>query len=162
MTCKCAWLNLVLVDWAVHQKPVMGELTQLSLRSRILLNRLTTPLDQQLPESQCGFRKERRTINMVFAARQRQEKCQEQNADLFSTYVNLTEAFDIINRDGLWKSMDALRSSSPWWSISMMACKREPRTVWAIYGHQCSCVFAAFLFSLIDLCNVNKCFRKQM
>ncbi|KAK7091340.1 hypothetical protein V1264_009034 [Littorina saxatilis] len=53
--------------------------------ARILLNRLTAHLDQGLlPESQCGFRKERGTIDMVFAARQLQEKCQEQNSDHLS------------------------------------------------------------------------------
>ena len=52
---------------------------------RILLNRLTTLLNQGLiPESQCGFRKERGTIDMVFAAKLLQEKCQEQHIDLFS------------------------------------------------------------------------------
>ena len=74
--------------------------------ARILLNRLTTHLDQGLlPESQCGFRKERGTTDMVFAARQLQEKCQEQNSDLFSTYVDLTKAFDTVSREGLWKIM---------------------------------------------------------
>ena len=74
--------------------------------ARILLNRLTVHLDQGLlPESQCGFRKERGTIDMVFAARQLQEKCQEQNFDLFSTYVDLTKAFDTVGREGLWKIM---------------------------------------------------------
>ena len=74
--------------------------------ARILLNRLTAHLEQGLlPESQCGFRKERGTIDMVFAARQLQEKCQEQNTDLFSTYVDLTKAFDTVSRDGLWKIM---------------------------------------------------------
>ncbi|XP_070207983.1 uncharacterized protein [Littorina saxatilis] len=58
-----------------------------------------------LPESQCGFRKERGTIDMVFAARQLQEKCQEQNSDLFSTYVDLTKAFDTVSREGLWNIM---------------------------------------------------------
>ena len=42
---------------------------------------------------------------MVFAARQLQEKCQEQNSDLFSTYVDLTKAFDTVSREGLWKIM---------------------------------------------------------
>ena len=42
---------------------------------------------------------------MVFAARQLQEKCQEQNADLYSTYVNWTKAFDTVSRDGLWRIM---------------------------------------------------------
>ncbi|KAI8479295.1 hypothetical protein Bbelb_429670, partial [Branchiostoma belcheri] len=44
-------------------------------------------------------------VSMVFAARQLQEKCQEQNCDLFSTYVDLTKAFDSVCREGLWKIM---------------------------------------------------------
>ncbi|XP_069960323.1 RNA-directed DNA polymerase from mobile element jockey [Cherax quadricarinatus] len=71
--------------------------------ARVLLNRLNEHLEQGLlPESQCGFRKDRGTIDMVFAARQLQEKCQEQNADLYSTYVDLTKAFDTVSREGLW------------------------------------------------------------
>ena len=42
---------------------------------------------------------------MVFAARQLQEKCQEQNSELLSTYVDLTKAFDTVSRGGLWKIM---------------------------------------------------------
>ena len=41
---------------------------------------------------------------MIFAARQLQEKCQEQIVDLYSTYVDLTKAFDTVSREGLWKS----------------------------------------------------------
>ena len=56
--------------------------------ARILLNRLIDHLEQGLlPESQCGFRKERGTTDMIFAARQLQEKCQEQNVDLYTTFV---------------------------------------------------------------------------
>ena len=74
--------------------------------ARVLLNRLTVHLEQGLlPESQCGFRKARGTVDMVFAARQLQEKCQEQNADLYSTYVDLTKAFDTVSREGLWRIM---------------------------------------------------------
>lgn len=74
--------------------------------ARVLLNRLIAHLEQGLlPESQCGFRKDRGTIDMVFAARQLQEKCQEQNADLYSTYVDLTKAFDTVSREGLWRIM---------------------------------------------------------
>ena len=42
---------------------------------------------------------------MIFTARQLQEKCQEQNADLYMTFVDLTKAFDTVSRDGLWKIM---------------------------------------------------------
>ena len=45
------------------------------------------------------------TIDMVFAARHLQEKCQEQNTDFFSTFVDLTKAFDTVCRKGLWKIM---------------------------------------------------------
>ena len=73
--------------------------------ARVLLNRLNEHLEQSglLPESKCGFRKTRGTIDMIFTARQLQEKCQEQNVDLYMTFVDLTKAFDTISREGLWK-----------------------------------------------------------
>ena len=79
--------------------------------ARVLLNRLNEHLERSglLPESQCGFRKNRGTINMIFTARQLarqlQEKCQEQNVDLYMTFVDLTKAFDTVSREGLWKIM---------------------------------------------------------
>ncbi|XP_076054501.1 uncharacterized protein LOC143033197 [Oratosquilla oratoria] len=42
---------------------------------------------------------------MVLAARQLQEKCQEQITALYSTYVDLTKAFDSVRREGLWRIM---------------------------------------------------------
>ena len=41
---------------------------------------------------------------MIFTARQFQEKCQEQNVDLYMN-VDLTKAVDTVVRDGLWKIM---------------------------------------------------------
>ena len=75
--------------------------------ARIILNRLICHLDQEelLPESQCGFRRDRGTTDMIFAARQLQEKCQEQNLDLYLTFVDLTKAFDSVCREGLWRIM---------------------------------------------------------
>ena len=75
--------------------------------ARVLLNRLNERLEQSglQPESQCGFRKDRRTIDMIFTARQLQEKCQEQSMDLYMTFVDLTKAFDTVGREGLWKIM---------------------------------------------------------
>ncbi|BHF58986.1 hypothetical protein SprV_0100194100 [Sparganum proliferum] len=72
--------------------------------ARILLNRLNTRLEQGLlPESQCGFRRHRGTTDIIFAARQLQEKCQKMRTHLYSTFVDLTKAFDTVNREGLWK-----------------------------------------------------------
>ena len=76
------------------------------LLARVLLNRLIKHLEQGLlPESQCGFRAGRGTIDMVFAARQLQEKAQEQHQALYTTFVDLTKAFDTVSREGLWKIM---------------------------------------------------------
>ena len=75
--------------------------------ARVLLTRLNEHLEQAwlLPESQCGFRKDRGTSDMIFTVRQLQEKCREQNMDLYMTFVDLTEAFDTVSREGLWKIM---------------------------------------------------------
>ena len=75
--------------------------------ARVLLNRLNEHLEQAglLPESQCRVRKNRGTIDMIFTARQLQVKYQEQNMDLYMTFVDLTKAFDTISREGLWKIM---------------------------------------------------------
>ena len=78
--------------------------------AKIILNRLNEHLDQAglLPESQCGFRKDRRTIDMSFTARHLQEKCQEQNVDPYTTLVDLTKAFDtksvVMGSGQLWQS----------------------------------------------------------
>ena len=70
--------------------------------ARVLLNRLLDHLKSGLlPESQCGFRAGRGTVDMIFAARQLQEKCWEQHQDL----VDLTKAFDTVSRAGFWKNM---------------------------------------------------------
>ncbi|VDL92682.1 unnamed protein product [Schistocephalus solidus] len=42
---------------------------------------------------------------MIFAARQLQDKCQEMRTHLYTTFIDLTKAFDTVNRNGLWKVM---------------------------------------------------------
>ena len=55
------------------------------------------------PESQCGFRAERLTIDMIFSLRQLQEKCREQHIPLYIAFIYLTKAFDLVSRHGLFK-----------------------------------------------------------
>ena len=54
-----------------------------------------------LPESQCGFHTDRGTNDIIFSARQLWEKCQEQYKDLYLIFIDLTKAFDSVNRPGL-------------------------------------------------------------
>ena len=54
-------------------------------------------------ESQCSFRAERSTVDMIFSLRQLQEKCREQLIPLFIAFIDLTKAFNLVSRDGLFK-----------------------------------------------------------
>ena len=72
--------------------------------ARVLLNRLIqTAAQENMPESPCGFRSNRGTVDMIFVLRQIQEKCREQNMGLYAAFVDLTKAFDTVSHDGLWK-----------------------------------------------------------
>ena len=79
------------------------------LLERILLDRLVEEIAPNvLPESQCGFRAHRGTVDMIFSARQLQEKCMEQNLDLYHCFIDLTKAFDTVNRKILWQILAKL------------------------------------------------------
>ncbi|XP_037801974.1 uncharacterized protein LOC119596718 [Penaeus monodon] len=55
--------------------------------ARVLLNRLLpTIAEDHFPETQCGFRTNRGTTDMVFVLGQLQEKCREQNKGLYVTF----------------------------------------------------------------------------
>lgn len=71
--------------------------------ARVILIRLQKLADRVYPESQCGFRSKRSTIDMIFSLRQLQEKCREQQMPLYISFIDLTKAFDLVSRDGLFK-----------------------------------------------------------
>ena len=71
--------------------------------ARVILNRMIDSVaENALPDSQCGFRPGRSTVDMVFTVRQIQEKCTEQQVDLFACFIDLTQAFVTVNREALW------------------------------------------------------------
>ena len=70
--------------------------------ARVLLVKLQKLAERVYPESQCGFRAGRYTIDMIFSFRQLQEKYMEQNMPLFLAFVDLTKAFGTVNREGLY------------------------------------------------------------
>ena len=45
---------------------------------------------------------------MIFAVRKLQEKCIEQNKPLYSLFIDLTKAFDTINREALWTVLERI------------------------------------------------------
>ena len=75
------------------------------LFARIVLHRLETLAERIYPESQCGFRSKRSTVDMIFSVRQLQEKCREQNQPLYLAFIDLTKAFDLVSRAGLFSML---------------------------------------------------------
>ncbi|XP_076041883.1 uncharacterized protein LOC143025762 [Oratosquilla oratoria] len=83
-----------------------------------MLSRLTDEITEtNLPESQCGFRKHRSTTDMVFCLRQLQEKAREQKKDLFIAFIDLTKAFDTVNRPLLWLLLEKMGVPSNFLSV---------------------------------------------
>lgn len=76
--------------------------------ARVILVRLQKLAERIYPESQCGFRAERSTIDMVFSLRQLQEKCREQQMPLYIAFIDLTKAFDLVSREGLFRILSKI------------------------------------------------------
>ena len=53
--------------------------------------------------NQYGFRKDRGVQDMIFAARRLQEMAKKLNMDLYWVFVDLTKAYDSVDRESLWK-----------------------------------------------------------
>ena len=73
--------------------------------SRIIQNRLKV-IDGVLRESQCGFRKGRGCVDQVFCLQALIEKAHEFNSPLYLCFIDLTKAYDSVNRTALWKVLD--------------------------------------------------------
>ena len=82
-------ISLLSIDGTVYARVIM-----------IRLQKLAEPI---YPESQCGFRNKRSTIDMVFSIRQLQYKCREQQMPLYIPFIDLTKSFDLVSRDSLFK-----------------------------------------------------------
>ena len=76
--------------------------------ARVILIRLHRLVKKVYPQSQCGFRAERSTVDLIFSLRQLQEKCREQKMALYVAFIDLTKAFDLVSRDGLFKILSKI------------------------------------------------------
>ena len=60
------------------------------------------------PESQCGFRAGRSTVDIIVSLRQLQVKCQGQRMPLYITFIDLTKAFNLVSRMGLFRLLQKI------------------------------------------------------
>ena len=130
--------------------------------AKVMLQRLINVTESILPESQCGFRKNRGTVDMIFTARQLQEKCREQHQDLFMAFVDLSKAFDTVQRPLLWDIL--LRFGCPRKFTNILRQFHDGMTARVTIGGQESapfpvhtgvrqgCVLAPVLFNIFLLC----------
>lgn len=131
--------------------------------SKIMLHRLINSITEDLlPESQCGFRKSRSTVDMIFTSRQLQEKCREQKQDLFMAFVDLSKAFDTVHRDLLWrvllhygcprKFVNILRQFHDGMTAKVTIGGLESAPFGVGTGVRQGCVLAPVLFNIFLLC----------
>ncbi|XP_076046084.1 uncharacterized protein LOC143028190 [Oratosquilla oratoria] len=183
MSLKTRLHNLILKIWTVQQVPkdlkdaviitlfkkgdrkLCGNYRGISLLSiagkifaRILLSRLQEMAERILPESQCGFRASRGTTDMIFCARQLQEKSREQQNPLFIFFYDMERAFNRVPRAAMWRVLK--RFGSPDNYISLVRALRENTSGRVLYqgrlseeseitcGLKQGCVLAPGLFAL--------------
>ena len=128
--------------------------------TRLLLNRLFKHVVKigLIPESQCGFYPGKGTTDMSFSLQQLQEKCKLQNQDLYLLFIDLTKAFDTVNREGLWCVLEKAGCPRHFVNIirsfhdDMQATVREGSEKSAPFevtsGTKQGCVIAPTLFSI--------------
>lgn len=128
------------------------------LFAKIVLGRLGRLAEEVLPETQCGFRPHRGTIDMIFCARQLQEKSREHRRPLHFVFYDLEKAFDSVPRSALWAVLGRCGCPAKFVSIvrgfhdGMVAriqldgVTSEPFAVTA--GVKQGCVLAPTLFSI--------------
>ncbi len=77
--------------------------------TRVVLYRHQVLAELVYPEAQCGFRSQRSPIDMIFSLRQLQENCREQRQPLYIAFIDLTKAFDLVSRKGLFTLLHRIR-----------------------------------------------------
>ena len=76
--------------------------TAYKVLSDILRQRLTPLAEEILGDYQCGFRRNRSTIDQIFTLRQILEKSWEHNLEVHNVFLDFKKAYDCIHREGLY------------------------------------------------------------
>ena len=128
--------------------------------ARLMLNRLFRHVVSIgiIPESQCGFYPGRGTTDMNFAIRLLQEKCRLYSEDLYLLFIDLTKAFDTVNRQALWPILqkigcprhfvDLIRSFHDGMKVTVREGFDKSTPFGVTSGTKQGCVLAPTLFSI--------------
>ena len=73
--------------------------------AKVIQRRLQTVAEAILPESQCGFRPDRSTGDMIFTVNRLAELARMSGRDLFLVFVDLKKAYDSVPREAMWETL---------------------------------------------------------
>lgn len=94
---KCDnWRGIALLD-------VVGKVV-----GRLIQDRLQQLAANELPESQCGFRRGRSCTDQIFTTLQIIEKVYEHRSASFIIFIDLWKAYDSVPQEALWKALGLL------------------------------------------------------
>ena len=137
----------------------------------IILHRLQVLADRIYPESQCVFCSKRSTVDMIFSLCQLQEKCREQNQPLYLAFIDMTKAFDLASRDGLFKMLPLIGCPPKLLSIvrsfndGMMSTVQFDGDMFAEFGVKSrvkqGCIFAPTLFGIFFALFLKHAFKRS-
>ena len=83
------------------------------LFGKIIQKRLQEVAEVVLLDSQCGFRRGRGCVDMIFCARQIIEKSIEHDTKTFILFVDLRKAYDSVPRQALWHALESYGIPEP-------------------------------------------------
>jgi len=86
---------------------------------------------------------------MIFVTRLLQEKCREQHQSLFLAFIDLTKAFDTVNRDLLWKVLSKF-SCPPHFLQKLRAFHDGMSARVTVGGHESDPYIVVFSHFLVD------------
>jgi hypothetical protein len=79
--------------------------TAYELHRKILKDKLQPIAKNILGEEQCGYHKDRSTVDAIFTIKQIIEKCREFNRSLYTLFLDYEKANDKVDRDKLWGTL---------------------------------------------------------
>ena len=71
----------------------------------VLLKRMENKLEEEVSNTQAGFRKNRGTRDHIFNLRMIIQKYREINASLHTSFIDYSKAFDCVNHEQMWQTL---------------------------------------------------------
>ena len=75
---------------------------------KILQARLQQYVNQELPDVQAGFRKDRRTMDQIAYIHWIIKKAQEFQKNIYFCFIDYAKSFDCVDHNKLWKILEEM------------------------------------------------------